>query len=280
MSSTNESNTTGDNRVVHISANGKRFYYVDNDEKKDRRYFCTGKDDTCVNLAQRVGLCYSCGATRPLCKGFTKEGRRCPNQAKKGGLCNGCGAPRPLCQAVIEGGGTCPNFSQRGGFCKTHNPNPRICTGVNDDDSHCTNRAVTGDLCEKHKDGGRYSMCPCGRQRQTCRNCEPLGNLVKRIRGALNRATRKYIKGKPLGDPPEWLGCTWEDFFVWIYNLFEAGMTWDNYGKGKGKWNFDHEHAFFDKEDPAKTEDEIFRRAHYTNVRPMWCEKNRSKGNR
>ena len=57
-------------------------------------------------------------------------------------------------------------------------------------------------------------------------------------------------------------------------------MTWDNYGKGKGKWNFDHKLAFFDKENPAETMDEIYRRARYTNVRPMWSEKNLSKGNR
>ena len=57
-------------------------------------------------------------------------------------------------------------------------------------------------------------------------------------------------------------------------------MSLLDYGRGKGKWNYDHTFAFFDANDRAETEDEIYRRAHYKNVEPMWSEKNRSKGNR
>ena len=181
MSSANESNTNSDNKVVHTSARGKRFYYVDNDETKNRIYCCTGKDDTCTYRAQKGGLCYSCGATRARCKGFTEGGTPCPNQA------------------------------QRGGFCKTHDPEPPVCQGVNDDDSPCPNRAIAGGLCETH--GVQYGKCPCGRQRDTCRKCNPLGNLVKRIRGALNYATKRFIRGEPLGKAPKYIGCSWEFFF-------------------------------------------------------------------
>ena len=247
MSSTNESNTNFV-KEIHTSVNGKRFYYVDNDKNKDRRYLCNGKNDTCTNLSKRVGLCYSCGATRPQCKGHTKEGSHCPNIAQNGGLCNGCGAPRTpkLCKRVTEGGSPCPNIARRGGFCMTHDPEPPVCQGVKDDGSPCTNRAISGGLCWTH--GTQHGKCPCGRQRQACRKCNPLGNLVKRIRGAIRDCfKRRFMRNKPLGDPPDWLGCSWEYFFLWIENLFEAGMTWDNYGRGKGKWSFDHKFAFFDK---------------------------------
>ena len=62
--------------------------------------------------------------------------------------------------------------------------------------------------------------------------------------------------------------------------LSTAGMTWDDHGQGEGKWNYDQILAFFDKKNRAETEDEIYRRAHYTNIRPMWSDKNSSKGNR
>ena len=169
MSSANESNTNSDNKVVHTSVEGRRYYHVDNDETKRRKYCCTGKDDTCTN------------------------------KAHTGGLCNGCGEPRThkLCKRVIDGGSPCPNQVILGGFCRTHNPNPPVCQGVNDDDSPCPNRAIAGGLCERH--GRRYVKCPCGRDHKTCRECNPLGNLVGRIRGALYRATKRFIQGKSLG---------------------------------------------------------------------------------
>ena len=282
MSSENESNTNFDNKVVHTSARGRRYYHVDNDEKKRLLYCCTGKDYTCTNQAKKGGLCVACGATRQRCKGFTKDERPCPNQAKNGGLCNGCGAPRPLCQGVIEGGGRCPNFVQRGGFCRTHDPKPPVCQGVNDDGSLCTKRARSRGLCGTHKDGSRNVMCPCGRVRQVCRKCNPLGNLVARIRATLKWATKRFIQGKSLGRAPKYFGCSWKYFFEKVVKdkLEKIGLPFSEHGQGPGKWNFDHTLAFFDKKNPSKTEDEIYRRAHYKNVEPMLSDDNQSKGNR
>ena len=154
-----------DNKVVHTSARGNRFYYANNDERTQHIYCCTGKDDTCTNQVVKGGLCVACGATFPRCKGF------------------------------IEGGNPCPNQARRGGLCRTHDENPPVCTGVNDDDSPCTNRATTRGLCERH--GRRGGKCPCGRVRKICRKCKPLGNLVGRIRAALRRTTYRYIRNKP-----------------------------------------------------------------------------------
>ena len=62
-------------------------------------------------------------------------------------------------------------------------------------------------------------------------------------------------------------------------NLFEYGMTWDNYGKGKNKWNIDHI-------DPDSWFTYIsmdcagFKQSWaLSNLQPMWESENMSKGN-
>ena len=53
---------------------------------------------------------------------------------------------------------------------------------------------------------------------------------------------------------------------------FEPWMTWENYGRGKGKWSIDHivRVASIDIFD----EDEVKRIFHYTNMRPLCFIKN------
>ena len=51
-------------------------------------------------------------------------------------------------------------------------------------------------------------------------------------------------------------------------------MTLENHGHGVGKWNIDHiiPISF------AKTEEEIYKLNHYTNLQPLWWEENMAKG--
>ena len=65
---------------------------------------------------------------------------------------------------------------------------------------------------------------------------------------------------------------------MWLQEHFTDGMDWNNYGRGEGKWQVDHELAFFDETNPATTEEEVLRRFHYTNTQPMWWKDNVSKG--
>lgn len=70
----------------------------------------------------------------------------------------------------------------------------------------------------------------------------------------------------------EILGIDFEGFKLYIENLFIEGMTWENFGK----WHLDHKIPI----SWGKTEDEIIRLNHYTNLQPLWAEDNLSKGNR
>ena len=74
------------------------------------------------------------------------------------------------------------------------------------------------------------------------------------------------------------VGLTTIQYREYIESLWTEGMSWDNYGHGKGKWCIDHidPKNFFDLTDP-----ELYRKcSHYTNTQPMWYMDNMSKGDR
>jgi hypothetical protein len=70
------------------------------------------------------------------------------------------------------------------------------------------------------------------------------------------------------------LGCTIEEFIQHIQTQFTEGMTLENHGQGIGKWNIDHIIPI----SSAKTEEEIYKLNHYTNLQPLWWEENMAKG--
>lgn len=83
-----------------------------------------------------------------------------------------------------------------------------------------------------------------------------------------NRGLRKSVATERL------LGCSFEDFAIYLESKFESGMTWDNYEING--WHVDHimPCAIFDlaKADHQK------RCFHFSNMQPMWASENRSKG--
>lgn len=73
----------------------------------------------------------------------------------------------------------------------------------------------------------------------------------------------------------KYLDMSPSDFRFYIESLWLPGMSWNNYGRGRGKWNVDHikECREFDlsKEENRKV---CF---HYTNLRPYWAIDNVKK---
>ena len=72
------------------------------------------------------------------------------------------------------------------------------------------------------------------------------------------------------------LGCTVDELIIYLENKFQDGMTWKNhtfYG-----WHIDHIKPLcqFDLEDPKQ----FAEACHYTNLQPLWCSDNYSKGGR
>lgn len=71
---------------------------------------------------------------------------------------------------------------------------------------------------------------------------------------------------------------SWNNFRKHIESLWVKGMSWDNYGVGANNttWHIDHIIPI----SLAKTEEDIYKLNHYTNLRPMWCSDNIRKSNK
>lgn len=76
------------------------------------------------------------------------------------------------------------------------------------------------------------------------------------------------------------LGCSLKEFQEHLESLFTKGMSWTNHGKykihGDLVWNIDHRIPI----SSAKTEEEIIKLCHYTNLQPMWALENIQKSNK
>lgn len=70
----------------------------------------------------------------------------------------------------------------------------------------------------------------------------------------------------------EIVGCTPEFLKEHLEKQFKEGMSWDN----RGEWQIDHIIPL----SSAKTEEEIYKLSHYTNLQPLWAEDNLKKSNK
>lgn len=94
----------------------------------------------------------------------------------------------------------------------------------------------------------------------------------KKLRIEMNLRSRIYtaLKGKSKSLSTMLLiGCDIDYLMYYIQERFTKGMTWDNYGRGKGKWNIDHIKpcASFD----LAKKSEQFKYFNYKNLQPLWA---------
>ena len=92
--------------------------------------------------------------------------------------------------------------------------------------------------------------------------------LRKRMRQAILRDQRAGSAVRDLGAP---IPAVKEH----IESLFKPGMTWSNWGNGKGKWQLDHimPLSAFDLSDRQH----FVLAAHYLNLQPLWSSENHRK---
>ena len=94
--------------------------------------------------------------------------------------------------------------------------------------------------------------------------------LTISLRTRLNRAIKNNQKtGSAVGE----LGCTIDEFKVYIENKFQEGMSWENW-KYDG-WHLDHIKPLssFDLTD----REQFLEACHYTNLQPLWGWQNMQK---
>lgn len=92
----------------------------------------------------------------------------------------------------------------------------------------------------------------------------------------LKKVFRERIKtvlrrGKDTSSSLVYLGISFEEYKKYLENLFELGMSWDNYGE----WEIDHIKPI------SLFKPEEFKEAfHFSNTQPMWSKLNKQKYNK
>jgi hypothetical protein len=105
------------------------------------------------------------------------------------------------------------------------------------------------------------------------KNNDPVYKLTSSIRclikNTFKRNKNNYTKSKRT---EEILGCSIQEFIDHMSSKFTEGMTISNHGK----WHIDHIIPI----SLAKTEEEVIKLNHYTNLQPLWAEDNLRKSNK
>lgn len=98
---------------------------------------------------------------------------------------------------------------------------------------------------------------------------------IFRIKNNLRKRIGSFFKGKGKSKSTEkLLGCSYQDFIVYLENKFTDGMSWQNYGLHG--WHIDHITPLSSAQDELSLET----LCHYTNLQPLWAKDNLSKGDK
>jgi hypothetical protein len=98
-------------------------------------------------------------------------------------------------------------------------------------------------------------------------------NINLRIISNLRSRISLFVKTKKIHKDNQMkviLGIDLEMFKKHIENQFQPNMSWENYGK----WHIDHIIPL----NSVKSENDLYRLCHYTNLQPLWAHDNLSKG--
>ena len=95
--------------------------------------------------------------------------------------------------------------------------------------------------------------------------------LASVLRSRLSHAIRSNTK---VGSAVRDLGCSLDEFKIYMAALFLPGMSWDNWTKDG--WHIDHIVPL----SSAKTPQELIVLCHYSNLQPLWAHDNLVKGSK
>ena len=100
-------------------------------------------------------------------------------------------------------------------------------------------------------------------------------DILFKLRHRLSCRLREVLKFKTLiknKTHNEVMGCSSEFLKEYLEKQFTEKMSWENHGFYG--WHIDHIVPL----SSAKTEEEVYKLCHYTNLQPLWAEDNLKKG--
>lgn len=103
---------------------------------------------------------------------------------------------------------------------------------------------------------------------------DPVYNLKCLMRSFLSSTlkTRGYKKSSKT---TEILGCSFEEFKMYLESKFEPWMNWTNKGLYNGELNYGWDIDHIIPLSSARTEEDVIRLNHYTNLQPLCSKMNR-----
>ncbi len=104
---------------------------------------------------------------------------------------------------------------------------------------------------------------------------DPLYNLMLKVRSLIKDACFRHTNYTKKSRTHEILGCTYQEFKVHLESKFENWMTWENRGKYNGQFNFGWDIDHIIPVSSAKTEEQLLKLNHYTNLQPLCSKYNR-----
>lgn len=122
----------------------------------------------------------------------------------------------------------------------------------------------------KSRDKKKYNAMQRTRHARMRAEC-PIWRMTRNVRNRIYMAfkTSTYSKNSKTA---KMIGCSFEELSSKLESQFTDGMTWDN--MKKGGWVIDHRIPLC----AARSQDEIEKLNHYSNLQPMWDEDNTIKG--
>jgi hypothetical protein len=130
----------------------------------------------------------------------------------------------------------------------------------------------TSDYQKKYRENNKYDL----NQKIRIRNKERRKtDIIFKLKGNISHRVREYLKSVNITKKNKTfdiVGCTPEFLKEHLEKQFIDGMNWDN----RCEWHIDHIIPL----SSAKTEDELYKLCHYTNLQPLWVEDNLKKSNK
>lgn len=124
---------------------------------------------------------------------------------------------------------------------------------------------------EKRKEYRKNYKSRKHEQRKERRNSDPIFNLINRVRCRIWKYITLFDITKT-NKTFEIVGCSPQFLKEHLEKQFIDGMTWEN----RSEWHIDHKIPL----SSAKTEEELYKLCHYTNLQPLWAEENLKKSNK
>ena len=132
-------------------------------------------------------------------------------------------------------------------------------------------------LLQKEKDYSKKNKIKRYQYRTNRYNNDPIYKLSIMLRNRINESFRRagYMKESRTFDI---LGISFEYFKIYLESKFESWMNWSNHGLYNGEfeygWDIDHIEPLF-PECVIRSEEDIIRLNHYTNLQPLCSKINR-----